>query len=66
MELKMDIPALQTFLDAQFPQVAGELEVVALTDDGLTVKLKVQDQHLRPGGTVSGPSILMKSISSRK
>ena len=59
MELKMDIPALQTFLDAQFPQVAGELEVVALTDDGLTVKLKVQDQHLRPGGTVSGPSMFL-------
>lgn len=57
MELKMDIPALQTFLEVQFPQVAGELEVIALPDDGLTVKLKVQDQHLRPGGTVSGPSM---------
>ncbi len=59
MELKMDIPALQAFLDAHFPQVAGELEVVALTDDGLTMKLRVHDHHLRPGGTVSGPSIFL-------
>ncbi|MFT7108280.1 MAG: hypothetical protein ACJAVT_002815 [Yoonia sp.] len=59
MKLKMDIPALQAFLEAQFPQVASELEVVTLADDGLTVKLKVQDHHLRPGGTVSGPSMFL-------
>jgi uncharacterized protein (TIGR00369 family) len=59
MKLKMDIPALAAFLKAQFPQVADELEVLALPDDGLTLKLSVQDQHLRPGGTVSGPSMFM-------
>ncbi|WP_296431422.1 PaaI family thioesterase [Yoonia sp.] len=59
MELKMDIPALQAFLKTQFPQVAGELEVVALPDNGLTLKLSVHDHHLRPGGTVSGPSMFM-------
>ena len=25
--------------------------------DGLTVRLRVDDRHLRPGGTVSGPSM---------
>ena len=59
MELKMDIPALQTFLETQFPQVADALEVTGVPDKGLTLRLKVQDHHLRPGGTVSGPSMFM-------
>ncbi len=59
MERKMDIPELQSFLEQQFPQVAGELEVVELSEDGLRLKLIVQDHHLRPGATVSGPSMFM-------
>ncbi|MGJ8624416.1 MAG: PaaI family thioesterase [Yoonia sp.] len=59
MERKMDIPALQEFLRAQFYQVADELEVVGLPEDGLTLKLKVQTHHLRPGETVSGPAMFM-------
>jgi uncharacterized protein (TIGR00369 family) len=59
MELKMDIPRLQRFLDEGFPQIAGELEVTKLSVESITVKLKVENQHLRPGGTVSGPSMFM-------
>lgn len=59
MELKMDIPGIQEFLKTQFPQVANELQVTDLRADGLTLRLKVQDHHLRPGGTVSGPSMFM-------
>ena len=28
-----------------------------ITDTGIRLRLKVADRHLRPGGTVSGPSI---------
>lgn len=59
MEHKMDIPGLQSFLVEAFPQVAGEIEVTDLAEDGLTVRLAVQDKHLRPGGTVSGPTMFM-------
>lgn len=59
MERKMDIPQLQSFLEQQFPQVAGEMKVVQLSDEGLTLQLIVQDHHLRPGETVSGPSMFM-------
>lgn len=57
MELKMDIPALQDFLKVQFPQVQDELELVEITETGLLARLKVTDVHLRPGGTVSGPTM---------
>ncbi len=59
MERKMDIPALQSFLAEQFPQVANTVQVTALSDEGLTVRLSVSDDHLRPGGTVSGPTMFM-------
>jgi uncharacterized protein (TIGR00369 family) len=55
--LKMDIPALEAFLDSDFEQVAPMFGVDALNDDVLTVRLRVNDAHLRPGGTVSGPSM---------
>lgn len=52
----MDVLALQAFLDREFPQVAGEFRVEAAGEDTV-VRLAVTERHLRPGGTVSGPSI---------
>jgi uncharacterized protein (TIGR00369 family) len=57
MALRMDAAALRVFLDQVFPQVADEFEIIALQEHYLEVALKVKDKHLRPGGTVSGPSI---------
>lgn len=59
MELKMDRAALAQFLHDQFPQVAGEVAVTALSPDSLTLALQVRPHHLRPGGTVSGPTMFM-------
>ena len=48
---------LGEFLRERFPQVGNKYEIVKLTDRGIDVRLKVREQDLRPGGTVSGPSI---------
>ena len=53
----MDLDELRTFLEEEFPQVAHDFELVELTDEGIDVKLVTRDDHLRPGGTVSGPSM---------
>ncbi len=47
---------LAGFLQRDFPEVAGDF---ALEGEGeaLALRLLVQARHLRPGGTVSGPSI---------
>ena len=46
-----------SFLKQHFPQVA-ESFIVRISDDGrLSVEMPVNDKHLRPGGTVSGPSM---------
>ena len=46
-----------SFLKQHFPQVA-ESFIVRISDEGrLSVEMPVSDKHLRPGGTVSGPSM---------
>ena len=57
MELKMTIAEITAFLERVFPQIDQDFEVVSLDMDEVVVRLRVQDRHLRPGGTVSGPSM---------
>ena len=53
----MDRAALDAFLLQEFPQVADEFRIDDLAEGALSLRLMVQDRHLRPGGTVSGPAI---------
>ncbi len=56
-DVKMDREALQAFLTAEFPQVEGLFVVDRVAPMALTVRMPVAERHLRPGGTVSGPSM---------
>lgn len=53
----LDIPALHGFLARDFPQVADEFEVMSIAPRRLTMRLVPGAQHLRPGGTISGPTM---------
>ena len=57
MGLIMDAAAINDFLAREFPQVAGEFVIDDAGDDLLVARLKVSEANLRPGGTVSGPSM---------
>lgn len=57
MTIAMDAETLNEFLARDFPQVADSYRVEAVEPDRLVARLIVSDAHLRPGGTVSGPSI---------
>ncbi|MBS1302788.1 PaaI family thioesterase [Loktanella sp. SALINAS62] len=57
MTLRMTKQDLEGFLIREFPQVGTDFAIDALSDAELTVRLKVAERHLRPGGTVSGPSM---------
>ena len=57
MALQMDRDALMAFLDREFPQVTGDYAIEDLGEMRIRTRLKVEERHLRPGGTVSGPSI---------
>ncbi|WP_108503322.1 PaaI family thioesterase [Paracoccus indicus] len=57
MTIVMDAAALNAFLESDFPQVAGQYVIDDVTPGGVLARLRVGDGHLRPGGTVSGPSM---------
>ena len=57
MSLKMTREALAAFLEAEFPQVAEDFVIEELGENRIRVRLATAERHLRPGGTVSGPSM---------
>ncbi|MCV2892302.1 PaaI family thioesterase [Lentibacter sp. XHP0401] len=59
MALALDKEELQGFLDEVFPQVKGEFVVEHVEDMYSEIRIPISDKHLRPGGTVSGPTMFM-------
>ncbi len=57
MAAKMTAPELMEFLETVFPQVKDDFEIEEIDDMRVRVRMKIADRHLRPGGTVSGPSM---------
>lgn len=57
MALAMDKSALTEFLAAEFPQVAEDFTILDLGEMSVQVRMNIGERHLRPGGTVSGPSM---------
>lgn len=57
--LRMDAAAIDRFLIEQFPQAkAAGFTIEALDEDHLVLALEPGVGHLRPGGTVSGPTLM--------
>ncbi|WP_300029900.1 PaaI family thioesterase [uncultured Roseobacter sp.] len=57
MSLKFTAPELIAFIEDVFPQVRGDFALDRLEEDSLVVRLITAEKHLRPGNTVSGPSM---------
>ena len=57
MSLAMNLEDLAEYLGQVFPQVRRDFVIEELNPDSITMRLVVEDRHLRPGGTISGPSM---------
>jgi len=57
MALKMTADDLSAFLERDFTQVADDFEFVEVAESHVSMALSASEKHLRPGGTVSGPSM---------
>jgi uncharacterized protein (TIGR00369 family) len=57
---KMNVAELETFLHAEFPQAFSGGDISIESADGATclVRQRYSDRMLRPGGTVSGPTLM--------
>lgn len=56
-DLKMNKVELSAFLAEVFPQIDGMFTIEALRPMEAELRMHVAHEHLRPGGTVSGPSM---------
>lgn len=57
--LRMNVEELDAFLEQSFPQARKFGTVIERLDPGVVrVRWPVGDDHLRPGGTVSGPTLM--------
>ena len=57
---RMTVEELEQFLDVHFPNMAQRAVMVELVSDNFArVRLRYHDRHLRPGGTIAGPSLMM-------
>jgi uncharacterized protein (TIGR00369 family) len=57
----MDVAELTDFLDRAFPQLLDggrSFFVEAVYPGGAAMRLAATERHLRPGGTVAGPSLM--------
>lgn len=57
MELKIGADELMNYLEEVFPQVGGRYKIDSLEPGRVVVRLLADDDDLRPGGTISGPSM---------
>lgn len=55
----MSAAELEAFLAREFPQVADQLRIEAVAPMTSRMRLLTDERHLRPGGTISGPSMTM-------
>jgi uncharacterized protein (TIGR00369 family) len=57
---KMTVPELETFLRKEFPQAFSADDITIEAADGVSCRLRQRygDQMLRPGGTISGPTLM--------
>jgi len=57
---KMTVPELEQFLRKEFPQAfsAGDIAIEAADGTSCQLRQRYGDQMLRPGGTVSGPTLM--------
>ncbi len=52
----MTLDDIREFMKESFPQ--AKVEVLAVGDNSSTLRQQVDESHLRPGGTVSGPTLM--------
>ena len=57
MSLHFNEKTLLEYVEGIFPQIKDEFSIDKLEKNTIIVRMPVQDRHLRPGGTVSGPSM---------
>jgi uncharacterized protein (TIGR00369 family) len=57
-DVRMTVGEIEALFAVEFPQTEGHLVIEAVGPMTARCRMPFSDQHLRPGGTVSGPSLM--------
>ena len=49
--------SLDRFLSKEFPQVSKNFKILDVNDQSFSMLMYITKEHLRPGATVSGPTM---------
>jgi uncharacterized protein (TIGR00369 family) len=55
---RMNVDELHRFIEEHFPQGGEYCQITQLAADSLEARLPFRQEFLRPGGTVSGPTLM--------
>lgn len=55
---KLTIPQIEEFLEENFPAINSLLLIEDISDTSVRVRMGQREMHLRPGGTISGPTLM--------
>ena len=50
---------LNDFLEKEFPQVNKNFEILKVSNKNFSLLMHISSEHLRPGATVSGPTMFL-------
>ena len=59
MKQSMTKKSLTDFLEREFPQVSQRFNILDISENNFSMSMKITDEHLRPGGTISGPTMFL-------
>jgi len=59
MQPVLTVAELTEFLDEVFPQIRGEAVIEEVGPMTARMRVRIAERHLRPGGTISGPTMFM-------
>ena len=59
MQQLMTKESLDKFLSKEFPQVSKNFKILDVNDQSFSMLMYITEEHLRPGATVSGPTMFL-------
>ena len=59
MKLLMSKIEIEQFLKKEFPQVSQSFKILTLDAGSISMLMNITNEHLRPGGSVSGPTMFL-------
>ncbi len=59
MKILMSKPELELFMKKEFSQVSKNFKILDLNLGSISIKMNVLNEHLRPGDTISGPTMFL-------